>query len=226
MSRLAGLEHRLGQLLDEQRHAVGAGDDRVDHSAGRRSPPSCATIASTPARPRRLRVSRVTWGWAASAGWRSGRLVSRMSTPGGGAPVEALLDQLERGRVDPVGVLDDHQDGLPCREPASSCCGERLEGPRPAAPAASDRAGHSVPLPSRPSRSAIRARRSRCPTARSSRASSLSSLASSGSSAAKPAPRSSDAGSPARARCRRGRASTGSGRACAARRPAARAARG
>ena len=27
----AGLEHRLGQLLDEQRHAVGARDDLLEH---------------------------------------------------------------------------------------------------------------------------------------------------------------------------------------------------
>ena len=30
----AGLEHRLGQLLDEQRHAVGLGDDLISTSAG------------------------------------------------------------------------------------------------------------------------------------------------------------------------------------------------
>ena len=53
-----------------------------------------------------------------------------MQHPGGGAPVQALLDHLERGRVDPVGVLDDHQDGLPGGEP-EQLLGERLEGPRP-----------------------------------------------------------------------------------------------
>ena len=60
--------------------------------------------------------------------------------PGGGAPVQALLDHLERGRVDPVGVLDDHQGGCRAASP-SSCwasasrvralcaCGVRSSGP-------------------------------------------------------------------------------------------------
>ena len=43
----AGFEHRLGQLLDEQRHAVGALDDLVDDLAGK------AGIAGEPLDQRR-----------------------------------------------------------------------------------------------------------------------------------------------------------------------------
>ncbi len=67
---------------------------------------SRSTIASTPVRPRRLRVSRVTCGWPASVGWFSGRLVSSNRTGAVATAIERLLDQLQRGRVDPVRVLE------------------------------------------------------------------------------------------------------------------------
>ena len=35
-ARRAGLRHRLGQLLDVERHAVGAGDERVERGGGQR----------------------------------------------------------------------------------------------------------------------------------------------------------------------------------------------
>ena len=192
-------------------------------SLGRRSPPRRATIASTPARPRRLRVRRVTCGWAASAGWWSGRLVSRMQDPGGGDPVQALLDHLERGRVDPVGVLEHHQDRLPGGQP-EQLLDQRLERPRPL----------------RLRRQIERAIARRCRRGRAGRRSGARRRARPPGRAAPPAcrawprsgrpqpgpPRGSAAGSPATARCRCGRASTGSGRESAAPRPGRRAARG
>ena len=50
--------------------------------------------------------------------------------PGVGDAVQAVLDQLQGGRVDPVGVLDDHQHGLSSGQ-ADELRGQRLQGARP-----------------------------------------------------------------------------------------------
>ena len=79
----AGFEHRLGQLLDEQRHAVGLGDDLVHAlSAGSGLPPATrSTIAAplAPAEPAE-RAARVTCAWPAQGGANSGRKVTSSST--------------------------------------------------------------------------------------------------------------------------------------------------
>ena len=132
---LAGLQDRLGQLLDEQRHAVGARDDGIDR-LGRQ------TVAAE-ARHNRLDpgATEPVEGQAGDVGvGGERRLLIRPAgqqdqDPGGGDPVEALLDQLERGRVDPMGVLQDHQDRLPGRQP------EQLLGQAPAASAPAAPAG-------------------------------------------------------------------------------------
>ena len=58
-----GLQHGPGQLLDEQGHAVGLGDDLVEHrrqvAPCRRS--AAPTMAAPCRRLNRLRVSAVTW---------------------------------------------------------------------------------------------------------------------------------------------------------------------
>ena len=58
---VAGFEDGFGQFLDEQRYAVGTGDDGID-GAGQQAlaTETCNDGRSTPARPRRLRVKRVT----------------------------------------------------------------------------------------------------------------------------------------------------------------------
>ena len=61
-ARRAGLRHRLGQLLDVERHAVGAGDERVERGGGQLRP-----------RERRDHVARLALGEPgelhASSGW-------------------------------------------------------------------------------------------------------------------------------------------------------------
>ena len=63
-ARRPGLQHRLGELLDEQRHPVGPGRDLGKHRRGkaRGSPAERAAIASVAPRPSRLSVRRVTCG--------------------------------------------------------------------------------------------------------------------------------------------------------------------
>jgi hypothetical protein len=39
--------------------------------------------------------------------------------PSRGNPIQALLDHFERGRVDPMGVLENHQHRLSCSQPSS-----------------------------------------------------------------------------------------------------------
>ena len=185
---------------------------------------SRATIASTPARPSRLSVSRVTCGWPPSPGCRSGRLVSRISDARIGDPVQALLDQLQRGRVDPVRVLQHHQDRLPGGEP-EQLIHQRRQRPRPlrlrcqielavARARHPSRAGRQSGAAASLSASPVAAAPPACPAWRQG-------------DRRRPAQRrGSAAGSPARARCRRDRASTDSECECAARRRGCRAVRG
>ncbi len=127
-----------------------------------------------------------------------------------GDPIEALLHHLEGGGVDPVRILDHHEHRLlPCER--QQLLDQRLERPRPLGLWCQvERAVARLALePDQARRSG--ARRGRHPPARASSASSLSSLRVARIVGRDARPRGSVAGSPARARCRRDRASTGSG---------------
>ena len=112
-SGVAGLEDGLGQLLDKQRHAVGAGDDGVDDLDGQDG------AAAQPVDDRLdAGAAEAVEGEAGDvrvAGER--RLVlgpagQQQQDGCRGAAIERLLDELERGRVDPVRVLEHEQHRL------------------------------------------------------------------------------------------------------------------
>ena len=109
---IAAFQHRLGQLFDEQRHAVGALDDLVDDLAGE------AGIAGKPLDQRRA----VAPAEPVQRQHRHMRLaapgVLELGTEGDDEqdgqpryPIERQVEQLARGRVDPMRVLEHHQDG-------------------------------------------------------------------------------------------------------------------
>ena len=74
-------------------------------------------IAAVGSRPSRFSVSRVTCGCPPSPCRKVGRAVSRNITLELGDAVERLLDQLERGRVDPVQVLEQAEHRPRPRQP-------------------------------------------------------------------------------------------------------------
>ena len=126
----AGFEHRLGQLLDEQRHALGPLQDRLGHdSAGSARPPVTASTnaaASPPAEAVEGEERDVREG-------RPGR--RQLGAEGRDEqhrqalePVDGEVEQLARGRVDPVQVLEDHQDRLVPGQ-ALELVDQDLEGP-------------------------------------------------------------------------------------------------
>ena len=92
----AALQHRLGQLLDEQRHAVRALDDLHPR------PPAAAPCRRRPARPAPHPVARlkpaersiVTCGCPIHGGWNSGRKVTTSSTGRLADPLDDPVQQL------------------------------------------------------------------------------------------------------------------------------------
>ena len=117
-SRRSGLQHRLGQLLDEQRHPVGPGRDLLQ-DFGRQACATCQarddrlgrTAAEAVERePRHVRVPA------------QARLVVRPACqqhqhPRASDLVEGLAEELEGGGVDPVRILNHHQHGSAACEP-------------------------------------------------------------------------------------------------------------
>ena len=191
VAKQAGLEHRLGQLLDEQRHAVGLGHDLLQRP--RPAGPVAPTTRGHHGRALSRRLSRLsgsvlTCGCAGHGGVNSGRKVMTSSTGRRCDPLDQQVQQLQRGRIDPVHVL------IP-RAPAARAARPRAA---PAAPraslasgaAASGRAAGSARRSEPEQRRDQRHTWSSLSVPRASRASSLSSLASGGSSRSKPAARS------------------------------------
>jgi hypothetical protein len=114
----AGLDHRLGQFLDKERHTVGALDDLVDNI--RRQRPEIAGEPMHEPRP-----------FAAAEPVQRDHRRLRPSDPGRlelGAVgcdqqhrqacdlLDRKFDRLVRGRIEPMQVLKDHQDRLPPRQ--------------------------------------------------------------------------------------------------------------
>ena len=106
-----GLDHSLGQFLDKERHPVGALDDLVDNI--RRQ---CPEIAGEPTHERRpfaaaepvqrdhrhLRPSDPGWLELGAVGCNQQHRHIR-------DPLDSEVEQLARGRIDPMQVLEDHQ---------------------------------------------------------------------------------------------------------------------
>ena len=129
------LQHHLGQLLDEQRHAVGARDDLLE-DLGRQSPgagdPRDHGQDLAPAQPGERQRGDV----APSPGRRE--TGSKGDEQQDRQPLDALdreIQKLAGARVDPLGVLEDDQERLPAAP------GPRAARPAPPACAASGAAG-------------------------------------------------------------------------------------
>ena len=116
--RRAGFEHRLGHLLHEQRHPVGAGGDLVDQSlrqrpAARDPLDDRGCLGAAQPVERKPRDDRVTAEAVAEcrAGGDQHQHARRPH------PVERQLHQLQRRGIDPVRVFEDEQHRLSRREP-------------------------------------------------------------------------------------------------------------
>jgi hypothetical protein len=114
----AGLEHRLGQLLDEQRHAVGLGHElRGDLVRQGLSPddPVDQSGALTPAQPPQREGA-----YLRATGPRRRKLRSKRDDGQHRQALRALHRQAQEllsGRVDPLHVLVHHQHRLLRRQP-------------------------------------------------------------------------------------------------------------
>ena len=106
----AGLHHGLGQLLDEQRHAVGLGDDLGQH-LGRQRPPAGHRRRQLGglALPSRFNARRVRFAAGGHGGVYSGRSVTSTSSPHVARLLDRQRDEFGGGRIDPVHVLDQQQ---------------------------------------------------------------------------------------------------------------------
>ena len=113
----AGFEHRLGQLLDEQRHAVGALGDLL-HDLGRQR-----VIAGdvfdhrrgvAPVEPRQSehRHMRLPGPGRLELGAERREQQHRPMRD----PLDRAVQQFARARIDPVDVLEHHQHRLPLRQ--------------------------------------------------------------------------------------------------------------
>ncbi len=129
----AGLEHprtedRLGQLLDVERHAVGLGDDMIDHLAGQRPAAGQMTDHRLHLRPLQAVERDRRHVRALRPGRRQFRPIGRDDQHRRG---RRLLDQhaqcFQRRRIGPVQILPRHQHrGALGR--FDQPCNDRIEG--------------------------------------------------------------------------------------------------
>ncbi len=103
-------QHRLGQLLDKERHPVGALDDLGDDIRGERGIAGQLLhqrLAVAFAEPIERQTRDV--GAAAPGRLKFGAKGDRQQHRQMPHPVDGQIQQFARGRVDPVGVLEHHQ---------------------------------------------------------------------------------------------------------------------
>ena len=111
------LQHGLGELLDEQRHAVGPGDDLLQDGVGQRVAArhrrgQCSALP--PGQPvqryqRRVRPAAPGRGEVGAEGQQHQHPLAR-------DPPDEPVEQLQRGRVGPVQIFEDGQHRLPAGE--------------------------------------------------------------------------------------------------------------
>ncbi len=114
----AGLDHRLGQFLDKERHPVGALDDLVDDI--RRQCPEIAGEPMHEGRPlaaaepveRQHRHLRLSGPGRLELGAERCDQQHRQARD----PLDGKVEHLARGRIDPMHILEDHQYRLPPRQ--------------------------------------------------------------------------------------------------------------
>ena len=117
LGKKVGFEHRLGQLLDEQRHAVGLDDDLLDDFARKLRASDAfdqrrAQLAAQSVEHQRrdMRVRIPAWLKLRAAGNddEDGSVLD---------PVDQEIDHVSGGRIDPVGILKGDHQRLPRASP-------------------------------------------------------------------------------------------------------------
>ena len=113
----AGLENGLGQLLDEQRHAFRLGQDLVS-DLGRQGLAAAirSMIADPSSRPRRLSDNAVTYENSCPSRLELGAESDDQQYRQVLKAIDQHVEPFAGRRVDPMGILDDHHDGLPRRD--------------------------------------------------------------------------------------------------------------
>ena len=112
-----GFQHGLGQFLDEQRHAVGLGDDLRHHfgrqlaAAGHALDQGLGLAAVEPAERHRGDVGQALPGRLEFR--PEGDQQQHRQTPD---PLDREIEQFERGRIGPMCVLEQHQHRLLLRQ--------------------------------------------------------------------------------------------------------------
>ena len=108
-------EHRFGQFLDEQRHAVRASENLVHHLLGQRLAAGDPLDDGRPVRSAKARESdrrdmRVMWPRRCEL-WPC---VDEQQHPKLRHLVHHDREQFKRGRIDPMDIFEDHQHRLHC----------------------------------------------------------------------------------------------------------------
>ena len=139
LGKKVGFEHRLGQLLDEQRHAVGLDDDLLDdflgklrahHAFDQRRTLLAAQSIEGQRRDMVVRIPARLKLRAAGNDDEDGSVLD---------PVDQEIEHLSGGWVDPVGILKGDHQRLVARQP-DQMIHQRGDGMRPFAAAEKGRA--------------------------------------------------------------------------------------
>jgi hypothetical protein len=111
-------QHRLSQLLNEHRHAIGASENLVHHllrqcRTARHPLDQCRAVVSAKACERNRRHVGVIRPRRREFWSRS----DEQQHPKLRHVLHYGADQLERGWIDPVDIFENHENWLPCRRP-------------------------------------------------------------------------------------------------------------
>jgi hypothetical protein len=110
------LQHALGQFLDEQRHAVGALDDLLDHVIGQRLPAGILLDQRGPVAPvQAIERQHADLRLASPRRLELGTEPNDQQYRQAADMLDGEVEQLVRGRVDPMRVLENHDHRLPAR---------------------------------------------------------------------------------------------------------------
>ena len=112
--QLARFENGLGQLLDKQRHAVGPGQDLLEQRRGQRLAAGERGDHRSTLRPGQLgQVQCADMSLLGPARLKLRPVGEHDQQRNGSHPVDQQIQHLQRGRVGPVRILEQHHAGLP-----------------------------------------------------------------------------------------------------------------
>jgi hypothetical protein len=116
LTQQTALQDALGQFLDKQRHTVGALDDLGDHLIGQCLAAGELLDQRGPVMPVQAVERHHADLRLASPGWLEFRAEGNDQQHRQTAhALDSKVEQLARSRIDPMGVLEDHDHRLPAR---------------------------------------------------------------------------------------------------------------